>query len=69
MTIKNQEAIKSLYRQRDRFILIGLTGRTGAGCTTVSKILSSDSINKLDLKSYKTFCNDLPANGQNKGPL
>ena len=60
MTIKNQEAIKSLYRQRDRFILIGLTGRTGAGCTTVSKILSSDSINKLDLKSYKT-CDYLSA--------
>lgn len=52
--MSNQEAINSLYRQRDRFIIIGLTGRTGAGCTTVSKILSCDSIQKLDLKSYKT---------------
>ena len=31
------EAIKSLYSQRDKFILIGLTGRTGSGCTTVAK--------------------------------
>ena len=52
--IRNQEAVNSLYRQRNRFIIIGLTGRTGAGCTTVSKILSSESIQKLDLKAYKT---------------
>lgn len=48
------EAIKSLYSQRDKFILIGLTGRTGSGCTTVAKILSTDDMKKLDLKSYKT---------------
>ena len=52
--MNNQDAINSLYRQRDRLIIIGLTGRTGAGCTTVSKILSYDSLQKLDLKSYKT---------------
>lgn len=48
------DAIKSLYSQRDKFILIGLTGRTGSGCTTVSEILAKKSINELDLQSYKT---------------
>lgn len=47
-------AIKSLYSQREKFILIGLTGRTGAGCTTVSKILSTQDMKGLDLRSYKT---------------
>lgn len=46
--------IKSLYSQRDSIIIIGLTGRTGAGCTTVSKILSKEKISELDLRSYKT---------------
>ena len=48
------DAIKSLYSQRDKFILIGLTGRTGSGCTTVSEILARKSMNELDLRSYKT---------------
>lgn len=47
-------SIKSLYSQRDRFILIGLTGRTGSGCTTVAKILAQNDIKELDLRSYKT---------------
>ena len=49
------EAIKSLYSQRDKFILIGLTGRTGSGCTTVAKILSKDNFQDLDLKSYNAL--------------
>lgn len=52
------EAIKSIYRQREKFILIGLTGRTGSGCTTVSKILSKNDISELDLRSYKTCAYD-----------
>ena len=48
------EAIKSLYNQREKFILIGLTGRTGAGCSTVSEILARKDIDELDLRSYKT---------------
>ncbi len=48
------DAIKSLYSQREKFILIGLTGRTGSGCTTVSEILSKEDISELDLRSYKT---------------
>ncbi len=48
------ESVKSIYSQREKFILIGLTGRTGAGCTTVSKILAKSNIKDLDLRSYKT---------------
>lgn len=48
------EAVRSLYRQRDKMIIWGLTGRTGSGCTTVSHILASESMEKLDLRSYKT---------------
>lgn len=43
-------SIKSLYSQRDKFILIGLTGRTGSGCTTVAKILSKNDMKELDLR-------------------
>ena len=35
-------ALNQIYRKNDDFIFIGLTGRTGSGCTTVAKLLSSD---------------------------
>ncbi len=35
------------------FIIIGLTGRTGSGCTTVSNILAAPSFDKLHLQSPK----------------
>src|SRR5690606_30630933 len=35
-------AISSIYSEKDDFIIIGLTGRTGSGCTTAAKKLSSD---------------------------
>ncbi|WP_163318024.1 deoxycytidylate deaminase [Crenobacter caeni] len=38
-----QSAISKLYGTDDDFIVIGLTGRTGSGCSTAAKILSSDS--------------------------
>lgn len=48
------EEIKSLYKQREKFLLVGLTGRTGSGCSTVAEILSKNEMAELDLKSYKT---------------
>lgn len=42
------EGIHSLYRQRDEFIILGLTGRTGSGCTTAADQLVK-SVDKLPL--------------------
>lgn len=35
-------AIDTIYRKDDELIIIGLTGRTGSGCSTVAKILCSE---------------------------
>lgn len=34
------EGLKRLFNRRSKFILIGLTGRTGSGCTTAATLLS-----------------------------
>lgn len=36
-------AVKKLYSDDEEFIVVGLTGRTGSGCSTVAAILKSDS--------------------------
>ena len=36
-------AISNIYAEREKFIIIGLTGRTGSGCTTVSEILEKEN--------------------------
>ena len=46
------EVIKQIYKLRQNFILIGLTGRTG--CSTVAKVLGIENVQ--DLKSnYRDF--------------
>ena len=50
----NLRKLDSLYKQREDLLIVGLTGRTGAGCSTVAQILQQKSFEKLDLKSYKT---------------
>lgn len=42
-----QKTISKIYGDDDDFIVIGLTGRTGSGCSTVSNILSKE---KPDIK-------------------
>lgn len=37
-----KRGIEQLFRMRNRFIVIGVTGKTGSGCTTVASILSKD---------------------------
>ncbi|WP_081811676.1 hypothetical protein [Ectopseudomonas composti] len=37
-------ALKSIYEENKKFIVIGLTGRTGSGCSTSAKILSSEEL-------------------------
>ncbi|MGC8097830.1 hypothetical protein [Metapseudomonas otitidis] len=36
-----KKAVASIYSEEDDFIIIGLTGRTGSGCTTAARILSA----------------------------
>lgn len=42
--------VKQIYKLRRDFLLIGLTGRTGSGCTTVAEILGTEDFNKLKSK-------------------
>jgi len=37
--------IKSIYTKREKFILIGLTGKIGSGCTTSALFLSQTIAN------------------------
>lgn len=41
--------IESVFVDRQSLLVIGLTARTGSGCTTVSDILASDSFDNLHL--------------------
>lgn len=43
--------IKNVFDDHKSSIVIGLTGRTGSGCTTAAKILSIKSFDKLNLPS------------------
>lgn len=49
--------IEQLYKLRSNFIVIGLTGRTGSGCSTVGNLLSK--------KLYKEFNAPEPEKGNN----
>jgi putative protein kinase ArgK-like GTPase of G3E family len=37
-----KSAIAAIYGEDDDFILLGLTGRTGSGCSTVANILQAE---------------------------
>ena len=50
-----ERAINQMYKGRERLIIIGLTGRTGSGCTTVAKILESEKIENLHLRQCKEY--------------
>ena len=39
--------VEQIYKLRRDFILIGLTGRTGSGCTSVANILSTQNFGDL----------------------
>ncbi|SHK27006.1 Deoxycytidylate deaminase [Marinobacter antarcticus] len=44
-------ALEKVFDERRKFIVVGLTGRTGSGCTTVAKLLSAD---------FDSFCPPRP---------
>ena len=48
-------AVNQMYKSKEQMILLGLTGRTGSGCSTVARILEAENISNLDLKQYKEY--------------
>ena len=42
-------AVNNIYKEREDSIILGLTGRTGSGCSTIASILNSDYA-EIDLK-------------------
>ena len=55
-------AISKIYGEDDDFILLGLTGRTGSGCSTVAKILTTP---KENIK-HSLFKGDCPADNSKR---
>ncbi|PTU76015.1 anti-phage dCTP deaminase [Pseudomonas mangrovi] len=43
MASKSNQMLSSIFHERGQFMIIGLTGRTGSGCTTAANILESTS--------------------------
>lgn len=41
MTSKSNQMISNIFHERGQFVIVGLTGRTGSGCTTAANILES----------------------------
>lgn len=52
--METEKAIDTIYDEREKFIIIGLTGRTGSGCTTVSEILKTEKFENLWLREPQT---------------
>lgn len=44
----DNSVVDDLYRLRRNFAIVGLTGRTGSGCTTVSKILENELFDDIN---------------------
>lgn len=49
-----KDAVDEMYINKKKIMIVGLTGRTGSGCTKVASILRKSSISDLDIKIPKT---------------
>lgn len=52
--------LDTIYKERRRFIVLGLTGRTGSGCTTLASLLTHDTFGEFNPPRPKSslFIND-----------
>lgn len=57
-----KSAIGRIYGDDDDFIVLGLTGRTGSGCSTSAKILQS----KIDEIRHSLFCGKKPETNEQR---
>lgn len=48
---KTSNSINSIFEEHEKFIVLGLTGRTGSGCSTLAKILNIEKFKDLALKT------------------
>ena len=55
MVISMKDAISQVYEGKESLIIIGLTGRTGSGCSTVAQILEKKEFQDLDLHNAKQY--------------
>ncbi|WP_026601245.1 deoxycytidylate deaminase [Methylomonas sp. 11b] len=60
-----KSAISKIYGEDDDFILLGLTGQTGSGCSTVARILSSE---KSKIK-HSLFSGSCPSSNEKRKEL
>jgi dCMP deaminase len=58
-------AINKIYEERQKFIILGLTGRTGSGCSTVADILTWDR-DRIKKNCKTTFSFDNVEERKNK---
>ena len=50
-----KDAISQVYESKEKLIIIGLTGRTGSGCSKVAEILETSKFEDLHMKSAKSY--------------
>lgn len=41
-------ALNTVFSEREKFVIIGLTGRTGSGCSTVAEVLSQETFENFN---------------------
>jgi len=68
MDYELKDGINTIFKERGKFIILGLTGRTGSGCTTTAKFLSMNfqaidhqrpkisNFENDDERKYKIIC-------------
>lgn len=61
---KINDGIETIFSERNHYIIIGLTGRTGSGCTEVAKILQTSKFSELKLHLPKEL--DYKSNEERK---
>ncbi len=54
VAVKGNPVIERVFQLRENFVIIGLTGRTGSGCTTVAEKLATKEWDELK-SNYKDF--------------
>jgi len=62
MLMKDQKFISELFLENSQFILVGLTGRTGSGCTTTANILEEKKPNFPEVNNLAGFYSGLDIN-------